>query len=236
MTSTFTVRDLESLKTLMQLSREPVEYEVSNTYTDYSSVGTHAIYNPSHNSLIIYDNNKTVTEYLPETREVLSTYQVNDYVYSLFRMGDYIIAVEKSEDGVYSMELIEWKDPENYEIVCEKTQMNVSETQRLSIRETSLVASNFRWSTSDKNIVSVTDTGVLTAWGEREAVISCSSVTGKVLCEIKLLFFRKKFQTAKLRIIFQTTTIQFITVLPVRSLRNWKTEIFSVLNMSTTAL
>lgn len=48
MTSTFTIRDSDSLTSLMQLKRETVEYEVSDTYTDYYSVGTHSVYNPVH--------------------------------------------------------------------------------------------------------------------------------------------------------------------------------------------
>jgi uncharacterized protein YjdB len=170
----------DSLDTLMYLTREPLEYDLDSTYTDTTSVGTRAVYNESHDSIIIYENGNTLTEYNPLTGEKMGSFTTAHYVFSLNKMGSTLLIVEKDEDGSYYLETVDWSDPESISITGESSEMLVGTTQQLTLDNGSSFTSLYYWSSSDDTIASVTQTGMVSAWKEGTAVITCTSSDGSL--------------------------------------------------------
>lgn len=175
----------EDLKNCMSLGRSAKEYEVENDWYDTSSIGVRAVYNENHNSIIVYENGKTLNEYNPETGEKLASFNTQHYVFNLMTMGDSLVIIEK-EDDEYYIEIVNISDPESITIIGENSEMKVGENQQLTLETGRKFDLLFNWSSSDKSIVSVTDSGKAVAWKEGTAVITCTSFDGKYSAEYKI--------------------------------------------------
>lgn len=172
----------KDLKSCMALGRSAKEYEVENDWYDTSSIGVRAVYNENHDSIIVYENGKTLNEYNPETGEKLATFNTQHYVFNLMTMGDSLVIIEK-ENNEYYMEIVNWSDPEKVSIVGGKSEMKAGESQQLKIETGRKYDVKYNWTSSDDSVVSVTDSGKAVAWKEGTAVITCTSFDGKYSAE-----------------------------------------------------
>lgn len=172
----------EDLKNCMSLERSAKEYEVENDWYDTSSIGVRAVYNENHNSIIVYENGKTLNEYNPETGEKLASFNTQHYVFNLMTMGDSLVIIEK-EEGEYYIEIVNLSDPESIKIIGENSEMKAGESQQLTLETGIKFDMLFNWSSSDKSVVSVTDSGKAVAWKKGRAVITCTSFDGKYSAE-----------------------------------------------------
>lgn len=176
--------DAEGFDSFMSLIREVDEYELSSTYEDITAVGTRVVYIPDHDSLVIYENGKVLNEYDPKTKALISSMPTSDYVYSLINWNDGIFAIERSESGEYSLEYFDWADPEEITITSETQTMKTGDTQQLSLKNGKDRETYYTWTSSDDSILTVTDNGIATAWGEGTVKVSCDA--GKLHAEIEI--------------------------------------------------
>lgn len=164
--------DDTGLANLMSVEREVPEYEISSTYYDTTSVGVRTVYSESSDGLIVY-NNKTLTEYSTATWEAKGDYATEHYVFSLMKMGNSVIAVEKEND-LYYLEIIGWETPEEITITAESSEMQVGQTQTLKADNGTSYSSDYMWTSSDSTVVSVDSNGVASAWRAGTAIITCT--------------------------------------------------------------
>ena len=175
------VIDTETFDTLLSISRAAIEEDQSSTTHDLNSIGVRAVYHESNDSIILYENGRILNEYDPETGEITGSYDTACYVFNLLIMGDQVIAIEK-EDGEYCLEIVDWSTPEEFEIQAESDTMQVGESQQLTA-EGAAYSTSYTWSSSDETILSVTDSGLVSAWSEGEATISYTSLDGSYEAE-----------------------------------------------------
>lgn len=171
------VAETDSLEVVLSISRSAIEEEQDDDYYDLNSIGVRTVYNDANDSIIVYENEKTLNEYDPETGEMIGTYETEHYVFNLLTMGENVIAIEK-EDGQYYMEIIAWSSPTEFAISAEKETMKVGESQQLSVSSLAGYASSYEWSSSDSTVATVTSSGKVSAWKEGTAVISYTSPDG----------------------------------------------------------
>ncbi|MGN1481473.1 leucine-rich repeat protein [Porcipelethomonas sp.] len=179
---TFIDSDSQGLNTCMTLSRTAQEYELESDYYDTSSIGVRAVYNENHNSIIVYENNKTLSEYNMTTGEKISEANTEHYVFNLLKINDSLIIIEKENDSYY-IEIMDWSDPEGISINAQTDTMPVGTTQQLTVESGTSYKSVFNWSSSDSSIASVTDTGIVSAWKKGNAIITCTSKDGTYTAE-----------------------------------------------------
>ena len=186
LTNTLTVADSDSddFSEKMQISRDVEEYELSSTYTDITAVGTRTVYHSPHNTLIVYENGKILKEYDPETMKVISSNEISDYAYSLINWKDGVYVLERTEDGRYYLEYLDWSDPESIAIKGETETMNVGNTQKLTLENGKDRETYYTWTSSDENVLTVTSTGLVTAWNAGEATVYCEY--GNLCAEFKI--------------------------------------------------
>lgn len=156
---------------LMNISRSAIDEDGEKGYYDISSIGVRTVYNERNNSILIYENNKTISEYSLITGEKLSDFETQHKVFNMLKMGDSLIVIEK-ENNAYYMEILDWGVPAEIQIRTEHTQMQVGSSQTLTLESDKKYNSHCRWSSSDSSIVSVTGEGRAAAWKEGTAVIT----------------------------------------------------------------
>lgn len=165
--------DLDICQTYL---REPTEYEQEDSYNDTSSIGVRTVYHEGHDSLILYENGRRLTEYDIKTGKRTAEYDTAHYVFNMFWMGETLVLIEKEND-VYYVETVDWSDPEAIQITGEAS-MRVGESQRLELNHNKPYRAYYEWSSQDKHTASVSDNGDLTAWKPGETEITVSNVSG----------------------------------------------------------
>lgn len=173
----------KSMDTVFSMSR-PVEDD-SDSYSDYNSVGTRTVYNAANSSLIAYANNNTLVEYRLKDGTELARNTTKHNVFSLLKMGDVVIAVEKDGDA-YSLEFLNWKSATELSLSAEKTTLHVGDSETLTPVSDVSSSANYLWSSSDSSIVSVNENGTISAWHEGTAEITCSSKNGSLSAAITI--------------------------------------------------
>ncbi len=169
--------ELPEMNLCLSLNRTTKEYDSGDYYYDTSCIGVRAVYNEAKDSIIVYENGKTLNEYDTETWEIIGTYQTPYYVFNILTMGDYVIVLEK-EDGKYYMEVLNWGATDELSIKADKTVMAVGESQQLTLDRSTAYDTLCTWSSSDSSVVSVTDSGKIVAWKEGQATITCTGFLG----------------------------------------------------------
>ena len=144
---------------------------------DDTSIGVRTVYNQGRDSIIIYENGKVLNEYDKTSWERRGTFTLQHYVYNLCKIGDTIIAIEK-EDGKYYIESINWSDAQHLEIKG-NTAMKSGETQYLECIMSSVYSEEVVWSSSNSEVAAVSKSGMVSAWHEGAAVITCETKDGK---------------------------------------------------------
>ncbi|MEY8427461.1 leucine-rich repeat protein [Lachnospiraceae bacterium 46-15] len=166
----------ENLDICQSYLREPTEYEQESSYSDTSSIGVRTVYHEGHDSLILYENGRRLTEYDIKTGKRTAEYNAAHYVFNMFWMDETLVLIEKEND-VYYVEMVDWSDPEKIEITGETT-MRVGESQRLTISHNKPYKSYYEWSSKDKRTASVSENGDLTAWKAGSVEITASNISG----------------------------------------------------------
>lgn len=162
----------------LSLPREVSRDNIYYSSYDLSSIGVRAVYNENHDSIILYESGKTLSEYDLETGKKLAAFDAEHNVFNLMKSGDKIIITEKENDEYY-IEIVDWSDTEKISVIGEKNQMIVGENQQLSAENGRNYNLIYSWSSSDSSVVSVTGNGKISAWREGKAVVTCTSADGK---------------------------------------------------------
>lgn len=155
----------------LTISRSAIDEGESDSYYDLSSIGTRTVYNERNNSIILYENNKTISEYSLITGDKLATTTTKHNVFNLLKMGDSVIAIEKDKDGFY-MEVINWSEPTELTIQAETLTMQVGDIQELTVESNATYEVFNSWSSSDEDVVAITAEGKISAWKEGKATIT----------------------------------------------------------------
>lgn len=162
----------------MNLSRDILGNNDFFSNYDLYSIGTKTLYNSDNDSFIVSTDDDTITEYSASTGEALSTYSPKHSVFNMLNYQDKVLLIEKSEDQYY-MELLNWKSPTETTIVAESDTITQGQSQTLSIKTNSLLTQNYKWSSSDNSIASVSEDGKVVGWHEGSADITATSLDGK---------------------------------------------------------
>ena len=153
------------------IDRTAVEEGEEGGSSDYTSIGVRAVYNEANNSIVIYENNNTISEYSLDTGEKLASWGTQHRVFNMLKMGDSLLVVEKEND-VYYMEALDWGVPAQIQIQTEAMQMQVGESQTLALESDKQYELFCQWSSSDSSIVSVSKKGKAAAWKAGTAVVT----------------------------------------------------------------
>lgn len=174
----------EGINRIMNFPREAAEDEEDEAIDDLCSIGVRAVYHEANDSIILYENNKTISEYSFCTKEKLASYQTKYKVFNMLKMGDFVVAIEKDNDAYY-MEILDWGAASQIKIHADHQTMKVGDCQTLSLEFDKNYTLIPKWSSSDNSIVSVTQGGKLAAWKEGTAVIT-AKVTDSLSATIKI--------------------------------------------------
>ena len=180
----YVVDTSDDMSTVLYLSRSAIEESQTIINYDLNSIGVRTVYNEANDTIVIYENSKTLNEYDIETGEITGTYETAHYVFNLITMGDYVVAIEK-EDGVFYMEIINWAAPVSFTI-SGSSSMKVGTSQQLSAESSADYELSYEWSSSDPSIVSVTSSGKVSAWKAGTATVSYISPDGKYSASFKI--------------------------------------------------
>ena len=159
------------IKKVLSIPRSAIDDGEEDAYSDLSSIGTRSVYNERNNSIILYENNKTISEYSLTTGKKLATFSTKNKVFNLLKMGDSIIAIEKDADGFY-IESFDWSEPTKLTIQADSLTMQVGDNQTLTVDSDANYTVFNEWSSSDENVVSITPEGVISAWKAGTATIT----------------------------------------------------------------
>ena len=152
-------------------------YVESAQYPGRESVGPRCAYNEENDSIIAYYNDSMLVEYSMEMEDFIGVYRTVHPVFSLETYGDYIVAIERDNDGFY-LELIQWKHADKLEIVSDSSNMKAGETMQLEVVANGTIEDEYTWETSDSKIVSVTNGGKVFGWREGIATVTVTNSDG----------------------------------------------------------
>lgn len=155
----------------MIIPRSALEEGENAESWDLSSIGTRSVYNERNNSIIIYENNKTISEYSLSTGDKIATISTKHNVFNLLKQGDSVVAIEKNGDEFY-IEVLDWSEPKELTIQTDSLIMQVGDIQHLTMDSDAAYTVFGEWSSSDENVVSVTSEGKIAAWKEGIATIT----------------------------------------------------------------
>ncbi len=166
------VLDAADMTSRFTLGRKAVEHSVTDDSYDFDSVGVRALYQPLHDAVIFYENGCVLKEYELENSSVTASYETQNVVYDMMWINNQVVAVEKNDEGTFFLEVISWKDPTYLQIQGSDT-MKAGDVQELSLDTDAEFTGSYLWSSSDDTVVSVTEDGIVSAWKEGEATITC---------------------------------------------------------------
>ena len=161
--------DSHEFTELWKLDRETDTSGLTSSSYDTNSIGVRALLMSSHNSVLIAENDKELHEYDLDSKQELYTYSVSHPVFSLQRLGDSAIVIEK-EDSTYYLERINLSDPDQVEISGQSS-MQVGTSQKLQVN-----MATRSMTSSDSSVASVDETGHVSAWKAGEVVITVTTV------------------------------------------------------------
>ncbi len=169
---------------IMNLNRAAAEEEAEEGYDDFSSIGVRAVYNEKNDSVILYENNKTISEYSLSTKEKIASYQTKYKVFNMLKIDDSVVAIEK-DNNAYYMEILDWGAASQMKIQAENETMKVGTYQTLSLELDKTYTLFPKWSSSDNSIASVTQGGKVAAWKEGTVTIT-AKVTDSLSATINI--------------------------------------------------
>lgn len=172
-----------ALDTCMTFNREASESSRFDD-EDISSIGVRTLYNSDNDSIIIYENNKEVSEYDIKTHDKIAEFTAQHNVFNMLQMGSSVILIEK-EDDKYFMEIVDWSIPSEIS-VNPFNEISVGQAVVLSVESDSKYKSYYNWSSSNPEIASVSDSGCVTGWKEGSAEITVSDKSGRISASVNV--------------------------------------------------
>lgn len=161
----------DGINKVLTIERSATESDAQGSYSDCSSIGIRTVYNENRNSIIVYENDCNLSEYDLLTGEKIATNKTKHKVFNMMKMGDSLIIIEKEENSYY-MEILDWGEPNQIQILAEQTVMKAGTVQTLTIESDKEYTFLPKWSSSDNSVLTVTQGGKLSAWKEGSAVIT----------------------------------------------------------------
>ena len=148
---------------LLTLNKQNDELGLSNI--DYFSYGVRTVYNKSYDSFIVFGNDNVINQsknYIYEYDKKgnkLSEYKTLAHVFSMNKIGNNLIAVERQDSKNYFLEVIPWKKATKVNITAPSKSTVVGKTIKLSAKTDSVINETLTWSSSNNKIATVSADG-----------------------------------------------------------------------------
>ena len=161
------------------------ELEADKSDQDEYSWGVRTVYNKKRDSIILYVGNQTISEFTQkdglggsgEADEIAQALTF-EHVFSLFLIGDEVVAIEQDADRNYTLERILWKDSSYLKIKAEKKTVTAGGNIALSADYDSQFAEAVTWKSSDTSVATVTASGQVYGIKAGKAVIFATLKNG----------------------------------------------------------
>ncbi|MBR6173350.1 MAG: Ig-like domain-containing protein [Eubacterium sp.] len=176
MTANYYIDSQSTAKAIFWANREyPEDYAGDHEL----SFGMRTIYSPEHDSFLVYTGDKTIKEY-DLNGDVICVYpRTKEHVFSMYRIGDQLHILERSEAGEFSFEKYQlMSDATTMEIVSESTSLKRNESMTLTVSDNSSKEEIIKWSSGDTKVVTVDSAGIVFGMGVGTAVITAEYSTG----------------------------------------------------------
>ena len=98
-----------------------------NQFDRTAAVGTRTVYMPETDSLVSYVDGTSMAEYDLRTKKVVTEVTASHPIFSLMRYGDYVVAIEREDNGFY-IEKFLWKKAGKITITNQQNVLKVGES------------------------------------------------------------------------------------------------------------
>ncbi len=160
---------------LLQIGRTNRDKE--NQFDRTAAVGTRTVYMPETDSLVSYVDGTSMAEYDLRTKKVVTEVTASHPIFSLMRYGDYVVAIEREDNGFY-IEKFLWKKAGKIAITNRQNVLKVGESMVCDVESDGVLDETYTWSTTDSKVASVSRDGKVTACKEGTAVITVKTNSG----------------------------------------------------------
>ncbi len=160
---------------LLQIGRTNRDKE--NQFDRTAAVGTRTVYMPETDSLVSYVDGTSMAEYDLRTKKVVTEVTASHPIFSLMRYGDYVVAIEREDNGFY-IEKFLWKKAGKIAITNQQNVLKVGESMVCDVESDGVLDETYIWSTTDSKVASVSRDGKVTACKEGTAVITVKTNSG----------------------------------------------------------
>ncbi|MCD7742358.1 MAG: Ig-like domain-containing protein [Ruminococcus sp.] len=141
-------------------------------------VGTRTIIHPSYKTAIMYVTGNTLCEFNISSNKLINEYATAHPVFSLITYnGNEIIALEREGDNFY-LERIDWTYPSKVTLSASSKNVKVGKNLQLTATVDSDLDSNLTWSSSNKKVASVNQSGKVTGVSTGTAKITAKTSDG----------------------------------------------------------
>ncbi len=148
-----------------------------NQFDRTAAVGTRTVYMPETDSLVSYVDGTSMAEYDLRTKKVVTEVTASHPIFSLMRYGDYVVAIEREDNGFY-IEKFLWKKAGKIAITNRQNVLKVGESMVCDVESDGVLDETYTWSTTDSKVASVSRDGKVTACKEGTAVITVKTNSG----------------------------------------------------------
>ena len=158
--------------------------EIGLSHIDYYSYGVRTIYNKSSDSFIVFENDNVTNQsknYIYEydkKGDKISEYKTLAHVFSMNKIGNNILAVERRDSKNYYLEVIPWKKATKVTITAPSKSTVVGKTIKLSAKTDSKINETIIWSSSNNKVATVSADGKVYATGAGTATITAATPGG----------------------------------------------------------
>ena len=161
--------------------------EVSGTIEDV--FGNRAVYNPENDSFVLTTDDRHVEEVDLNGDRINSIMETKEHIYSLFLMGDRILALEEDDDGNYLFESTSIKNASFVKIHSEENELEIRASLQLSLEDdTDEKAEIPEWHSENPRIATVSKGGCVygvSAGTVKITVTYNSGVSDFIILEVK---------------------------------------------------
>ncbi len=148
-----------------------------NQFDRTAAVGTRTVYMPETDSLVSYVDGTSMAEYDLRTKKVVTEVTASHPIFSLMRYGDYVVAIEREDNGFY-IEKFLWKKAGKITITNQQNVLKVGESMVCDVESDGVLDETYVWSTTDSKVASVSQDGKVTACKEGTAIIIVKTNSG----------------------------------------------------------
>lgn len=148
-----------------------------NQFDRTAAVGTRTVYMPETDSLVSYVDGTSMAEYDLRRKKVVTEVTASHPIFSLMRYGDYVVAIEREDNGFY-IEKFLWKKAGKIAITNRQNVLKVGESMVCDVESDGVLDETYTWSTTDSKVASVSRDGKVTACKEGTAVITVKTNSG----------------------------------------------------------